>query len=113
MKITLQQLRRVIREEIVRLTEAADPEIVAKDGKVQITIGNQMFDFSPDKVSSVIKKPLWSVNSDDFDDEEETGATIMKTGKSSPPDIAVFEKGARVAGDKIDEEELKNALSGV
>ena len=103
MRLTELQLRRLIKE-------MSTPEIVAKDGKIQVTVGDKMFDFNPDTLRGSVKKPRWSVNSDDFDDDEETGATIMKSGKSSPANIAIFDKGKRVGGDILDEEDLLDAL---
>jgi hypothetical protein len=107
MRLTESQLRRLIKE-------MSTPEIVAANGKIEITVGDEMFNFNGAALINAMnsKKRIWSVNSDGFDDKEETGATIMKIKErdGAPPNIAVFDKGKRVGGDILDEEELLDAL---
>ena len=112
MKIKISQLRKIIREEVQRsiILEMAEPEVLAKDGKVEVTVGNKMFDFNPDQLKSAMSKPRWSINSDDYDDAEDTGATMMRDSKGADPTIAIFDKGNRVGGDRIDFEKLADVI---
>ena len=109
MKITASQLKRIIREEISRvLVEASDESTIqSKDGKVEITVGNRMFDFSPDELAKALSKPRWVVDSDEGDIDA-GGATIMKTGKSAPPTISMG--GPEFP---LDEEELKKVVKSL
>lgn len=110
MKITINQLRQIIKEEISLIFEYSDPEVIEKDGKIQVTVGNQMFDFSPDQVKLLFTKKGVYVKSDDYDEDKEDGCELRReAGKIK---LVVHKDGNAVLNDSFDEEELKRALSG-
>lgn len=110
MKVKVSQLRRIIKEEISRLFEYADPEVIAKDGKIQVTAGNQMFDFSPDQVKLLFTKKGAYVKSDDYDDDKEDGCELRR--ESGKIMLAVHKGGNTVLNDSLDEDDVKKALAG-
>jgi len=113
MKIKISQLRKIIREEVQRsnwLEKDTGPSLEAKNGKLEVTVGNKMFDFTPDNLKAAMSKPRWSINSDDYDDDEETGATIMRASKGEDPTIAVFDNEKRIGGGTIAFKELVAAM---
>jgi hypothetical protein len=108
-EVEMTRLRRVVRRQVRNLFEASDtPEIVAKDGKIQVTCKGQMFDFSPDEVKKLVKPG--SVYSDDYDQDSEDGCMMSMDTKGGPIKVTVHKGGSSIFTDELDKEELKSAM---
>lgn len=111
MKIKISQLRKIIREEVQRslLREASEPQIEVDDGVVLVTVNTSQgaigCRFLPDDFLNAVKKPTWSV------DSEDGNASIMVSSKGTPPTIQVSDDdGKRIGGGSIDLEKLMSVV---
>ena len=111
MRIVLSELRRIIKEEINRclVENNATPEVRAANGKIQVTISDEMFDFNTDDVENLVKG-RGTIYSDGYDHDKETGCMMMRDNRSSPVKVSVHEDGKSTATDVLDANDLNTAL---
>ena len=108
-EIELAKLRRAVRNEVRNLLEVAKPEVVAKNGKIQVTIGNDMFDFSHDALKPLLGKKMVYVKDESYDEESEDGCELRN--EAGQIRLTVHKSGKPVMNDNLDIEEFKTAIA--
>lgn len=110
MRITRAQLRQIIREAVRRsaLREASQPMIDTKNGKAEVTVGNDMFDFSSDEVMK-LQKP-GTVYDDAYDHDAEEGCMMSRDRKGGEVKVSLHKGGNTVFTDTLDAQDFENVL---